>query len=528
MLKKSLLFVLSLFIVLNAYGQAQASYNAMQYATGGIIQFQAQAMGYAANDPRINATLYAIGKTIVSTTTGAAVAAAGTGLLVTATAPAWITAIGGLALTGLISSGVSLGIDALVKWIFGPGPTPVTTIGPAPTNFTSPYQLPSLVSRAWERALYGSNRVDDAQNYISPPGAQWVSSGMSIGNIVPFDGANFKYCVGGDILSVASCSAGGIQPYKLKVPNLGDIPSNRVLVWYGGINYINNNVNFYGLFLFLLPDSTYTYPQEQGWMVLQPRTWNTFYQNWDNINILCPAGSARKQGSPTCVQYIQAPSGSSTVTKDNQTVMQALSDLTAAQKSQKVNYDTMAGMVNSLWQKSASQPGYTGVPYSSTNPVTSSVVQAWATTNPTLYPTVEDLLTPVPDPVAFSPCINGSTCSPIVDPPTPPVTGTAQPVIVVNKVSIDWGIDPNVGAPTLESTPTASSILSPILSLFPSFKNFSVPGHTATCPTPLFDVFGKHFVMDYHCSLFEGQRANLYSIMLLAFSLIAIFIVLSA
>jgi hypothetical protein len=228
----------------------------------------------------------------------------------------------------------------------------------------------------------------------------------------------------------------------------------------------------------------------------------------------------------------------------------AASALTAAQKTQPVSYEAMTQMINYLWQKAAQRPDYTGLPYSATQPVTASDVQTWANANPTIYPTVGSLLAPVTDPSGFAPSVTTSTGSSVVGATSataPAVTttttttnssgvttstatsnGAAQPVTVMNKVSVDLGVDPAIGSPTLEITPTANAILAPILGLLPSFQNFAVPSHTAACPMPAFDVFGKHFVMDTHCTLFEQQRSTLYSTMLLAFMLIAIFIVLSA
>lgn len=517
--KKFFVLFIALFVVLNSYGQAQPSYNNVQYATGGILQYHGQAMGYAANDPRMHSTLYTFGKSVAASAIGSVVAAAGTGLLVTATAPAWVTAVASAAILGAVGSAVYLGIDALVKWIFGSGTAPITTVMPAPTTMTFPYQKLSLVTGTAYTNLTALSTTQFRSQSMSPQTQSWSN-----------------YCYGGDALSVASCSHAGIQPYVT-------IGGTRLNLWFGGVRAVTSyGTSFYQVDVF---DTTSAMTSLNTYATISMSVYNWQTDNFgDNIRVFCEPGSARPHGSSTCIQYATVNPNAPAVTTPNQTMVQAVNALTAAQKAQKVNYDTMALLVNSLWQQAAAKPDYNGIPYSATNPITAAEVQVWANANPSIYPTVADLIAPVTDPNNFAPCTNGSTCAPATastpttttttttngttTTSTSTVTGTAQPVTVTNKVSVDLGVDPNIGSPTLETTPTANSILAPVLNLVPSFKNFVVPSHTATCPMPAFDVWGKHFVMDAHCTLFEQQRATLYSTMMLAFMLVAIFIVLSA
>ncbi len=215
------------------------------------------------------------------------------------------------------------------------------------------------------------------------------------------------------------------------------------------------------------------------------------------------------------------------LTSSVKTLTEAVSALSAPQKQQKVSYEAMALLINETWKKAASQPSYAGVPYSVSKPITASDVQIWEQANPNAYPTVDSLFSPISSPaVGLAPSTStgtGTEIAPAVSPTASSATNTGQ-----SNPSLNLGPDPNINAPNLETTPTASQILSPIIGLFPSFKNFTVPAHSGECPKPAFDAFGKHFVMDSHCTMFEQNRSVLTGFMLLAFALIAIFIVLSA
>ncbi|MNW66789.1 hypothetical protein D3C74_452930 [compost metagenome] len=93
---------------------------------------------------------------------------------------------------------------------------------------------------------------------------------------------------------------------------------------------------------------------------------------------------------------------------------------------------------------------------------------------------------------------------------------------------VDLGDDPNTPAPTMEDTPTAQAILSPILNLMPDLKNFAVPSHASECPKPSFSVFGHDYRWEVHCTLMDQNRALIEAAMLLVWSIAALFIVLRA
>ncbi|KDR24885.1 hypothetical protein BG57_33075 [Caballeronia grimmiae] len=204
--------------------------------------------------------------------------------------------------------------------------------------------------------------------------------------------------------------------------------------------------------------------------------------------------------------------------------------------------NTLAQITNQTWQQAASQPGYQGLPYPVTQPVSYPDVQPWAQENPSLVPNVGDLFSPAADPgtqVQISPTVQPGTSTgtnPGGSTGTDPSTGTSgnvnvvntPNVNVVNPVKVDLGSDPQTGSPSLENIPTISMILSPIMNLFPDLKAWAVPEHTAVCPTPKLDVFGKTFTMSVHCDLAEQHRSAISTIFLAVFALAALFIVLGA
>ena len=198
---------------------------------------------------------------------------------------------------------------------------------------------------------------------------------------------------------------------------------------------------------------------------------------------------------------------------------------------------TLMQLTNQTWQQAASQPDYQGLPYSVTNPVQYSDVQSWAQANPSSVPDIGDLFTPAANPgtaVVISPTIApGSTgdtgaSSPSAASSTDVNVVNTPNVNVTNKVSVDLGADPGIGTPTMESTPTISMILSPLLGMLPDLRSWSVPVHTSACPEPSFTVLGQSFTMTAQCDLAESHRQAIYTAFAAMFTLAAVLIVLRA
>lgn len=240
----------------------------------------------------------------------------------------------------------------------------------------------------------------------------------------------------------------------------------------------------------------------------------------------CAAGTNYKGGSCVTVPGYVAPPSNLT----SATLQSSINNIPSEDLSKQLNPTVLAALVNQAWMNAASQSGYSGVPYSYTDPVTVSDVQTWQSANPSTYPTVSQFVAPQPAPsggTAATPFSLPTSETPVaqVDPATQTQTGTNP---AASNPLANLGIDPGIGAPNLETTPTAQSILSPLLNLMPSLKNFTVPTHTAECPKPTIPFFGKSTVMDAHCTLLEGVRNTLYAVMAFVWVAAAMFIVLRA
>ncbi|MFC0349671.1 hypothetical protein [Undibacterium danionis] len=200
--------------------------------------------------------------------------------------------------------------------------------------------------------------------------------------------------------------------------------------------------------------------------------------------------------------------------------------ITPSELAEKIAPDTLAKLVDQAWMRAAAQPGYQGLPYSVTQPVTVTDVAPWLAENPMAAPTVKDLLAPPNDlgsvTVPVSPTVTASGTS--ANPNPLPL----QDVNVVNTPKVDLGADPKIPAPTLEQTPSSTEILYPLITLFPELKNYQTPQHVGECPKPQFMIFDKSIVMDSHCAIAEQHRQTIAAVMLTVWILVGIFILLSA
>lgn len=176
--------------------------------------------------------------------------------------------------------------------------------------------------------------------------------------------------------------------------------------------------------------------------------------------------------------------------------------------------EMLAAIANATWKAAQAQPN--AVPWPATDPITAQDVMDWLRLNPGARPTVGDLFSPVA-PVG----------APAVPMPLPSVSPTPEPT-PGEGTEVDLGDDPNTPPPTLEDTPTAEMILSPILNLMPDLRAFSVPSVQGSCPMPTFTIFDREHRWEAHCTLMEENRALLEMAMLLVWSIAAVFIVLRA
>jgi len=206
------------------------------------------------------------------------------------------------------------------------------------------------------------------------------------------------------------------------------------------------------------------------------------------------------------------------------TAQQAIDALTPAELAKPLNPSIVATLADKAWKDAAAQPGYDGIPYVATDPITAAEVDAWRQANPASWPTVQDFVNP--QPAANSPWrLPASPTATTQNPSAPTATGTNP---AASSPLQNLGPDPGIGAPGLETTPTALQILKPLLDLFPDLRTFVVPSHQATCPKPTFAVFGTQVVMESHCTISEEQRTALAAVMAAVWALTAVIIVLRA
>lgn len=234
----------------------------------------------------------------------------------------------------------------------------------------------------------------------------------------------------------------------------------------------------------------------------------------------CPSGSFWIKSGCSVYGYAQ-PS-----THVDATPQEAISRIPEEDLDKQLNPVIIAGLANKAWEQAASQPGYDGLPYPQSNPVTKADVEPWLQAHPEYVPTVRDFV--APNPVAPSvPYPWGIPANPAAPGVTPanPNTGTTNPA--QDNPQANLGPDPGIGAPTLEAIPTAQQIANPILQLAPDLRSFKANGDAGVCPKPTIELYGTH-VMDAHCKLIEDNKQVLQLAMAFAWAAMALFIVLSA
>lgn len=195
----------------------------------------------------------------------------------------------------------------------------------------------------------------------------------------------------------------------------------------------------------------------------------------------------------------------------------AIQALPQTELAKPLSNEMLAAAANAAWKAQSSSAG--GLPWSASDPITPADVAEWKAANPSAVPNVGDFISPAAPGGANTVPI-GTPQSPAVQPGPNPTPGSGQ--------QVDFGPNPNTPPPGLEAIPTAQQILGPLLNLMPDLKNFAVPSHSAECPKPSFQTFGKTYSFESQCPLIESNRAIIEAAMMLVFSIVATFIVLRA
>ena len=449
------------------WAQAAPSYNGrVNNAIGGIVQSKAVQEGFAANDNRVGGTMTAIGSGVgafATTVVGTAAYA-----FVAGTAVAWLPLLAAAAAVGVGTALVTAGL----QWAFGSNGT-VTVSGAF-----APKAAPQL------RPGVGA--------FICEAGNAGETYGECLASEVSYFNGNTQQV----------CSNNGtncIPAYTLICPN-GDGPTCYAPCARQG----GTSAPFYDVSCSLGTDMQATTS------VFSP----TCGANQVLVHYQCVALTA---GQLAQLGYSANPSSSGTLAQVSQ-------EIPPAAQSQPIDPSLLASLINQQWQAAASQPGYQGLPWQASNPVTSADVSAWQAANPSLYPTVGDALAPIDagatvGNVGTVKVPDGSVgTAPSTNPGTNPGTGN----------ELNLGPDPGIGSPGLEATPTAQQIISPLTNVFPALKTFALPAHHSACPTGSFSAFGKTFTVDAHCTIFSNNAAAIQAGFLVFWTVVAVLIILAA
>lgn len=251
-----------------------------------------------------------------------------------------------------------------------------------------------------------------------------------------------------------------------------------------------------------------------GWTVAGQE--NVYFQpDGSKLEYSCPPGYFLD--GTLCIPYEDGEGGGSGPT--TLPITDAIAELPEDEKAKKLNPQWIADLMNQLWQQAASLPGYQGLPYSPSHSLTP---QDFSSINSDDMPTVDDFVKPVERP---------STENPIDVNPESNTGSGGDGGGVTNPGTgdqINLGGDPNIGAPNLETPPTAQMIIQPLMSLFPDLKSYQANIPSGMCPRPSFEVFDHTYVVESHCDLLEQNRNTIQVAMLAAFGIMSLVIVLRA
>ncbi|PMS20815.1 hypothetical protein C0Z18_09760 [Trinickia dabaoshanensis] len=487
-------------------------------AEAAIITRVAISRGFAANDPRIAATLTGMGEAstalnIVSTGTAVGLGFAG--------APVWLTIAAGLGIlaagSALYAGGVSLARSSDGKTISAQQPMP------ALPSYTGPVDQPTAPAAGQMQTPFEYGVGTLGMQVYRTSACMATDAGCSKYPPMPSlttPGLNFVRDSETAMLVLPSLAA--VQAYDLyeqQYNGAGGVIGGGTATSGLGYDVVDVSVSWQ-------PNADHT-----NYTLMESRTLTTWKTDL-NGNLY----KSTDTGTQPVTWWAAGPAVKPISGGD---LSQVYPQLTQASLNQPLDPSTLAQLTNQTWQQAAQQPDYQGLPYSVTQPVSPQDVQPWALSNPGDMPNVGDLFTPAAAPgtstVTISPTVQpGQASSP--NPSSSPTTSAGNDVNVVNtpnvnvvnKVSVDLGSDPGVQSPALEATPTISMILSPLLNLLPDLRHWAVPAHSSVCPEPSFTAFGHSFTLTTQCDLAESNRTAIYTAFAAMFTLAALFVVLRA
>jgi len=241
----------------------------------------------------------------------------------------------------------------------------------------------------------------------------------------------------------------------------------------------------------------------------------------------CASGMATNS---TCTAYV-ASNAPAPVTPSTGTPAAAIAAIPSSDDGDPLNPTIVAAMTDALWDTASQLPGYSGLPYPVNDPVSSADAATDEAASGSSWPTIGDAVAPVTSP-SGAPAANNPYSIPDSAPgtavPVLPASATPTATDPGSGAQVNLGPDPGIGSPTLETPPTAAQILAPILGLLPDLRSYVVPSHTSVCPEPTFDLWGTTYTFTVQCDLLAANASAIYAAFVLAYSVAALFIVLTA
>lgn len=438
-----LVLALILFLPILVHAAAVPAHSpVMGQATGGLIAQKVAQRGFAANDPRIAATVSGVGAALTGIASGVAVGA---------TWPAILAAAG---VSAVVSGVMPLLVEKTINWLWG-------------TGDQAQVSGSDMVATVPSTPIFGSTCTNAcALTYMSPGESRYFQT--------PTAG----------VISLLMVKF--IQGVSWSYTGMLDMSGNTINTAPAGGDYWKSQM-----------------VQTSG------------YTKVDGTVIPAPSGGAYvlfthfpPTGVPEVATYVSTMKSTS----------QVIADLPQSAVSAHMSDASLAAAVNTLWRAASLQPAYPGVPWDATNPVTPTDVAAWKAANPSLTPTLSDYIAPAVDPTSHSVQVPLPTSNTNPNVSNPGIGGT----------KVDLGADPGIPAPNLEATPTGTQIFQPIKDGVSGWSNFTVPVHSATCPTSSFSWWGRTHSFDAHCTLIDSNQSTIHSAMMALWVLVALFIVLGA
>lgn len=202
-------------------------------------------------------------------------------------------------------------------------------------------------------------------------------------------------------------------------------------------------------------------------------------------------------------------------TKPQEQKLGSVAELDLSLYTKPLTATQLAQLYNALLMSAATQPDYVGIPFTSSEPITSAEVQQ-VLSKLGINPTYADLFAKAGtgDKLEFH--VSNSA----QNTPTQP----SQP-----RPNDDEDMDDEPEYPELEP-PTAKQILEPFSQFFPELKNFKLNDRTVQCPTwdGHIDYLDIDVRLDKHCQYVEQNKAVISALMLLIWGVVALRILLSA